>query len=107
MLARLLEVARREKKRGLAIIWDRASWHRSQKLKEWQRRHNRKAKRDGDVRLLTYLLPLQSPWLNPMGAHSIHAKRAVVEPDGALSVPELKRRLCTHFEVALETATLQ
>ena len=107
MLERLLEVARREKKRVLVIIWDRASWHKSQKLKEWQHRHNRKAKRDGDVRLLICLLPVKSPWLNPMEAHWIHAKRAVVEPDGELSVTELKRRLCAHFEVALETSTLQ
>ena len=107
MLERLLEVARREKKRVLAIIWDRASWHKSQKLREWQRRHNRKAKPDGDVRLLACLLPVKSPWLNPMEAHWIHAKRAVVEPDGELPVPELKRRLCAHFEVGLETSTLQ
>jgi hypothetical protein len=107
MLERLLEVARREKKRVLAIIWDRARWHKSQKLKEWQRRHNRKAKRDGDVCLLTCLLPVKSPWLNPMEAHWVHAKRAVVEPDGELSVAELKRRLGAHFEVALETSILQ
>jgi len=31
----------------------------------------------------------------------------VVEPDGELSAAELKRRLCGHFEVALETSTLQ
>jgi hypothetical protein len=107
MLERLLDVARREKKRVLAIIWDRASWHKSQKLKRWQRQHNRAAKRDGDVRLLTCLLPVKSPWLNPMEAHWVHAKRAIVEPDGELPVAETKRRLCAHFEVALETATLQ
>ena len=37
----------------------------------------------------------------------MHAKRAIVEPDGELSVAESKRRLCAHFDVALETATLQ
>ena len=107
MLERLLDVARCEQKRVLVIIWDRASWHKSQKLKEWQRQHNRKAKRDGDVRLLTCLLPVKSPWLNPMEAHWIHAKRATVEPDGELPVTELKRRLCAHFGVSLETSTLQ
>jgi hypothetical protein len=107
MLERLLEVARREKKRVLAIVWDRASWHKSQKLKEWQRQHNRTAKRDGDVRLLICLLPVKSPWLNPMEAHWVHAKRAVAQPDGELSVAELQHRLCAHFEVAHETSILQ
>jgi hypothetical protein len=46
VLKRLLEVARREKKRVLVIVWDRASWHKSPKLTEWQRQHNRKAKQD-------------------------------------------------------------
>jgi transposase len=107
MLEQLLEVARREKKSVLVIIWDRASWHKSRKLKEWLRQHNRAAKRDRDVRILTCLLPVKSPWLNPMEAHWAHAKRAVVELDGELSVAELKRRLCVHFHVDLETATLQ
>jgi hypothetical protein len=31
----------------------------------------------------------------------------VAEPDGELSVAELKRRLCAHFDVALDTSTLQ
>jgi len=107
MLERLLAVARREEKRVLVIIWDRASWHKSRALKEWQRQHNRAAKWKGDVRLLTCLLPVKSPWLNPMEAHWVHAKRAIVEPDGELSAAELKRRLCAHFEVALDASTLQ
>lgn len=107
MLQRLLDVARREKKRVLILIWDRASWHKSQQLKRWLRQHNQVAKRKGTVRILTCLLPVKSPWLNPMEAHWIHAKRKIVEPDGELSVPEIKRRLCAHFHVALDAATLQ
>ena len=107
MLQRLLDVARHEKKRGLAIIWDRASWHKSKELRRWIRKYNQTAKRKGDVRLLTCLLPVKSPWLNPMEAHWVHAKRKTVEPDGELSVAELKRRLCAHFQVELNTATLQ
>jgi transposase len=107
MLERLLAVARREKKRVLVIVWDRASWHKSQNLRQWLRQYNRTTKRDGDVRLLTCLLPVKSPWLNPMEAHWLHAKRAIAEPDGELSVAELKKRLCAHFQVELETATLQ
>ena len=107
MLERLLAVARRDKKRVLVIVWDRASWHKSQKLKQWLRQYNRAAKRNGDVRLLTCLLPVKSPWLNPMEAYWVHAKRGIAEPDGELSVAELKHRLCAHFQVELETATLQ
>jgi hypothetical protein len=107
MLQRLLDVAREEKKRVLAIIWDRASWHKSKKLKRWVWKHNQVAKRKGDVRLLTCLLPVKSPWLNPMEAHWIHAKRKTAEPDGELSVTELKRRLCTYFQVDPATATLK
>ena len=107
MLQRFLDVARREKKRVLIIIWDRASWHKSHKLKQWLHKHNQVAKRKDDVRLLTCLLPVKSPWLNPMEAHWIHAKRNIAEPDGELSVTELKRRLCSHFQVKLDAATLQ
>jgi hypothetical protein len=107
MLQRLLDVARRERKRVLIIIWDRASWHKSQQLKRWLRQHNQVAKREGDVRILTCLLPVKSPWLNPMEAHWIHAKRKIAEPDGELTLPEIKRRLCAHFHVQLDAATLQ
>jgi hypothetical protein len=107
MLERLLAVARREKKRVLAVIWDRASWHKSKKLMGWKYQYNQKAKQDGDVRLLTCLLPVKSPWLNPMEAHWIHAKRKIVEPDGELSVMALKGRLSAHFQVELAASLLQ
>jgi hypothetical protein len=51
-----------------------------------------------DVRILTFLLPVKSPWLNPIEPRWIHAKRAVVEPSGELTAMELKRRLCVHFQ---------
>lgn len=107
MLQRFLNVARRKEKRVLIVIWDRASWHKSRKLKRWLREHNQAAKRKDDVRLLTCLLPVKSPWLNPMEAHWIHAQRKIAEPNGELSVAELKRRLCAHFQVKLDAATLQ
>ncbi len=107
MLKRLLAVARRQKKRVLAIIWDRASWHKSKKLMGWKYQYNQKAKRNGDVRLLTCLLPVKSPWLNPMEAHWIHAKRKIVEPDSELSVMALKGRLSAHFQVELAATLLQ
>jgi hypothetical protein len=107
MLKRLLAVARRQKKRVLAIIWDRASWHKSKRLMSWIYRYNQQAKRNGDVRLLTCLLPVKSPWLNPMEAHWIHAKRKIVKPDGKLSVMALKRRLSAHFQVELAATILK
>ena len=107
MIERLLTVARQEKKQVLAIIWDHASWHKSKRLKRWIRSYNQQAKRQGDVRLLTLLLPKQSPWLNPIEPCWLHAKRKVCEPDGDLSVDELRRRLCTHFHTDVQSATLK
>jgi hypothetical protein len=107
MLQQLLEVARQGNKRVLAIIWDRASWHKSKKLMRWKWKHNQAAKRDDDVRLLTCLLPVKSPWLNPMEPHWVHAKRKTVEPAGELTVAELKRRLCAHFQVDINATTLK
>jgi transposase len=93
----LLGVARHEKKRVVVVIWDNASWHKSKRVEQWVRDHNRQAKQEHDVRLLTWLLPTKSPWLNPMEPRWIHAKRKVCEPDGELTPVELKRRLCAHF----------
>lgn len=107
MLASLLAEAQAKAKRVLVVLWDRASWHTSKKLKQWVRQHNRRAKLQmGGVRLLTYLLPSKSPWLNPMEPIWLHAKRKVVEPDGDLTVKVLKERLCAHFQTTIEAATL-
>jgi transposase len=107
LLIRLLAVARRRKKRVLAIIWDRASWHKSKKLMGWIYQYNQNAKRNGDVRLLTCLLPVKSPWLNPMEAHWLHAKRKIIVPDGEFTVTALKRRLSAHFQLELAATTLK
>ncbi len=107
MIGRLLDVARQEKKRVLAIIWDHASWHKSKRLKRWIRSYNQQAKREDDVRLLTLLLPKKSPWLNPIEPCWIHAKRKVCEPDAELSPDELRRRLCAHFHTEFQTAALK
>ena len=93
----LVEIARRERKQVLVIIWDNAGWHLSNRLRQWIRQHNQTAKATGDVRLLTHLLPLKSPWLNPIEPRWVHAKRAICEPNGNLSVEETKRRLSAHF----------
>lgn len=94
----LLNIARQEEKNVVVLIWDNASWHKSKRIKQWIRDYNHKAKTTGDVRLITHLLPVKSPWLNPIEPRWIHAKRGVCEPDGELPSVELRRRLCHHFD---------
>jgi transposase len=94
----LLAIARHERKRLVVMIWDNASWHKSKDLRQWIRVYNRAAKVAGEPRLLTHLLPVKSPWLNPIEPRWVHAKRAVCEPKGPLTAMELRRRLCSHFD---------
>ncbi len=103
---RLLVAARQEGKRVVVIIWDHASWHKSKRLKRWIHDYNRQAKQKGDVRLLTFLLPKKSPWLNPIEPRWIHAKRKVCEPEGELTACELQWRLCAHFNTSSPVPTL-
>ena len=94
----LLAVARREGKQVVVLIWDNASWHKSKAMCTWIQAYNQLAKLHGEPRLLTYLLPVKSPWLNPIEPRWVHAKRAVCEPAGQLTPTELRRRLCIHFQ---------
>ena len=96
-LPHLLNLARVEHKKVVVVIWDNASWHKSKMVRTWIAAHNRRAKQTGDVRLLTCLLPKQSPWLNPIEPRWVHAKRQVCQPHGILSPDELKRRIAAHF----------
>jgi hypothetical protein len=84
-------------KRVLVLIWDNASWHTSQRVRQWIRDHNRRVKREGGCRLLVFYLPSKSPWLNAIEAKWVHGKRAVVEPDRVLSVAELMQRICEYY----------
>jgi len=40
--------------------------------------------------------------LNPIEPRWVHAKKAVVEPDGLLSVQQLAERICAHFGCSYE-----
>jgi hypothetical protein len=62
------------------------------------RAYNRQAKQFDEPRLRTHLLSVKSPWLNPIEPHWLHAKCAICQPDGELSVEEL--RLCLTNENA-------
>lgn len=99
-LPQLLDIGRNEGKRVVIVVWDHASWHKSKCVRQWIRAHNQQAKLNGDVRLIVWLLPKKSPWLNPIEAHWVHGKRAVLEPgNDTLTVPILRQRLCDHFQV--------
>lgn len=80
-----------------ALVWDNASWHISQQVQEWIDQHNEKVKQNGGVRIITCLLPVRSPWLNPIEPKWLHGKRAVVESDRKLSKTELIERVYQHY----------
>ena len=52
---------------ALLLIWDNASWHRSQAVRHCIRQHNQQGKRGATGgRLVVCHLPSKSPWLNPI-----------------------------------------
>lgn len=86
-------------KKVLLLIWDNASWHVSRELRRWLGSHNRRVKESScGVRIVSCLLPKQSPWLNAIEPKWVHAKRKVVEPDGLLGAYELAERVCGVFD---------
>lgn len=86
-------------KRVLALVWDNASWHRSQVVRTWIRTHNRQVKQSGQgVRSLVCSLPVKSPWLNPIEPKWLHGKRRVGEPDRTLPSQELVARVYATFD---------
>ena len=52
------------------------------------------------VRIVSCLLPKQSPWLNAIEPKWMHGKRKVVEPEGLLDAYELAERVCRAFGCA-------
>jgi hypothetical protein len=86
-------------KKTLLLIWDNASWHVSIEVRRWLGRHNRRVKKSGcGVRIVSCLLPKQSPWLNAIEPKWVHGKRKVVEFDGLLGAYELADRVCGAFD---------
>ena len=86
-------------KQALLMVWDNASWHISRRVRSWLREHNRavKAAQKG-VRIVSCLLPIKSPWLNPIEPHWLHAKRSITEPDRPLTYQEIPERVCAYFD---------
>jgi transposase len=88
---------------ALLLIWDNASWHRSQAVRHWLRQHNQQGKRGAvGVRFVVCQLPSKSPWLNPIEPKWVHGKRAVSEADRLLSADELEARVYTYYGCACE-----
>jgi DDE superfamily endonuclease len=80
------------------LIWDNASWHRSQAVRHWLRQHNQQGKRGAEgVRIVVCPLPSKSPWLNPIEPKWVHGKRAVADPDRLLSAAELEARVYAYY----------
>ena len=95
-------------KRAVLLVWDNASWHDSQIVRQWVRQHNRQVKQAGQgVRLLTCYLPTKSPWLNPIEPKWLAGKKRVAEPARLLSAPELEERVCAAFGCAREPHLIQ
>jgi transposase len=88
---------------ALVLIWDNASWHRSQAVRHWLRQHNQQVKRGAPgVRIVVCHLPSKSPWLNPIEPKWVHGKRAVSEPDRLLSAAELEARVHAYYRCEQE-----
>ena len=84
---------------ALLLIWDNASWHRSQAVRHWIRQHNQQVKRGATgVRIVVCPLPSKSPWLNPIEPKWVHGKRAISEPDRLLSADELEARVYAYYD---------
>jgi transposase len=96
-LAWLLTYFATQGKRALFLIWDNASWHKSQIVREWIKMHNQRVKREGGCRLIVCRLPSKSPWLNPIEPKWVHGKRAVSEPGRLLTIAELIQRVCAYY----------
>ena len=88
---------------ALLVIWDNASWHRSQAVRHWIHQHNQQVKRGASgVRFVVCPLPSKSPWRNPIEPKWVHGKRAVSEADRLLSVDELEARMYAYYGCACE-----
>ncbi len=91
-------------KRALLLVWDNASWHKSQIVRTWIRSHNRQVKARGTgVRIVACLLPSKSPWLNPIEPKWVHGKRAILEPARVLTAQELADRVCAYYGCSHDT----
>ena len=88
---------------ALLLIWDNASWHRSQAVRDWICDHNQQVKRGATgVRIVVCHLPSKSPWLNPIEPKgSWQAGRGGTGP--AAEAAELEARVYADYGCERET----
>ncbi len=86
-----------EGKKALLLVWGNAAWHVSRRVRAWIKAHNRQARRNGGVRIVVCLLPVKSPWLNPIEPKWAHGKKAIVEPERLLAAHEVRTRVCDDY----------
>jgi transposase len=96
-----------EGKAALLLVWDNAAWHVSNRVRAWIKAHNRKARREGGVRIVVCFLPVKSPWLNPIEPKWAHGKKAIVEPDRLLTAAEVRERVRVYYDCDPEAPLAQ
>jgi DDE superfamily endonuclease len=84
---------------ALLLIWDHASWHRSEAVRRWIRQHHQQVKQGAAVGVRLVVCPLlsRSPWLNPIEPTWVHGKRAVSEADRLWPADELEARVYAYY----------
>jgi transposase len=89
-------------KRFVVLIWDKASWHTSNRTTQWIRDYNRRAKQEGLTRLITCLLPTRSPWLMPLESVFGWIKHQILGDRFFKAITELQAAVerCFHSRVA-------
>jgi hypothetical protein len=79
---------------ALVWIWENAAWPQSQVVRGWRRHHTQTVNHPGQgVRIVPYLLPVKSPWLNPIEPKGVQGKRAIAESDQRRSAAALEARV--------------
>jgi hypothetical protein len=98
-LAWVSTTLQQEGKTALLMVWDNASWHVSQAVRQWLREHNRAVKQGQKkgVRLVVCRLPSRAPWLNPIEPKWLHGKRAIAEPGVVLAESTLMQRVYDYY----------
>lgn len=82
---------------ALLLIWDHASWPRSQAVRRGSRRHHQQGKRGAiGVRRVIGHVPSRCPWLPPSAPTWVPGQRAVSEAD--------RRRRADAFEARVDAS---
>jgi hypothetical protein len=91
-------------KRFMVLLWDKAPWHTSGRIRQWIRNYNRRAKREGLTRLIMHHLPTRSPWLMPLESILGWIKHRVLGDRCFDTVAELQAAVVRAFECRTATA---